>query len=277
MRVSFSRSIGTTAAAGICASALGVGVLCTSVPARAFDPDASISQDSGPLDLFRFGFSAYKDGHKSEAAEAYKYAADKGHAGARWALANMYAEGDGVAENDYEAFKIYDEIARVGVEPGSPDTGYFINALMALARYYRRGIPGSPVDADPAQARQVYFQAASVFGYPDAEFELGQMMLDGEGGRQNIAQAKKWLNRSRKSGCARAAALFGKIIYGEGHHVYGLALMSVALDHAHGTDADWIHDLRTKVESSASTDERTSAASLADTMVASADTADNSN
>ena len=54
--------------------------------ASAFDPDSGVSAESGPFALFKFGFSAYKKGRKDEAVEAYKYAAEKGHRGARWAL-----------------------------------------------------------------------------------------------------------------------------------------------------------------------------------------------
>ena len=123
--------------------------------ALAFDPDSGITKESGPFDLFKFGFFSYKEGRKNDAVEAYRYAAEKGHTGSRWALANMYADGDGVAENDFEAFKIYSDIARQGIEPGSEDTGFFVNALMALAGYYRRGISDSPVKVDLAQARQL--------------------------------------------------------------------------------------------------------------------------
>lgn len=244
------------------------GLVASAPVARAFDPDAGISKDSKPLDLFRFGFSAYKHGHKSEAAEAYKYAAEQGHVGARWALANMYASGDGVIEDDYEAFKIYEEIYNHGVEPGSIDTTYFVHALMALADYYRHGIANSPIKADLGLARQFYFQAASVFGFPDAEFELGQMMLSGEGGSENRIQAKKWLNRARKSGSERAAALFGSIISKEGHHAYGLALMTVALRRATESEKSWIQKLQEQAFSLADEKERRVAVNLADEMIA---------
>ena len=101
--------------------------------ALAFDPQSGVSKESGPFDLFKFGFFSYKEGRKSDAVEAYRYAAEKGHTGSRWALANMYADGDGVPENDLEAFKIYSEIAQAGVEPDSEDTGYFANALIAVS------------------------------------------------------------------------------------------------------------------------------------------------
>src|SRR6218665_2242213 len=85
--------------------------------AAAFDIKSGVTKESGPFDLFKFGFKAYKNGQKQEAVEAYRYAAEKGHTGSRWALANMYAYGDGVAQNDFEAFKIYSDIANEGIEP----------------------------------------------------------------------------------------------------------------------------------------------------------------
>ena len=54
----------------------------------------------------------------------------------------MYAEGDGVARNDYEAFKFFNEIAQQDVEPGSPEESYVSDALVALGGYLKEGIPG---------------------------------------------------------------------------------------------------------------------------------------
>lgn len=235
--------------------------------ASAFDPDAGVNEKSGPLVLFKFGFSAYKKGRKDDAVEAYRHAAEQGHPGARWALANMYAAGDGVVENDYEAFKIYDRIAREGVEPGSSETGYFVNALVSLASYYRRGIPDSPVKADPVQARQLYFQAASAFGIPEAQFQLGRMMLLGEGGRTDLRQAKKWLNRARKAGHPGASALFGDAIFQEGHTVRGLAYMTVALERAPTADRGWIRNMQEQAFSIADEADRRTAIALADDML----------
>ena len=79
-------------------------------PSYALDPTTMVTPDAGPMELFSLGFKAYKRGEKTEAVEALRYAADKGHPGARWKLGRMYAEGDGVPKNDYEAFKIFGEI-----------------------------------------------------------------------------------------------------------------------------------------------------------------------
>lgn len=234
--------------------------------ALAFDPESGISKESGPFDLFKFGFFSYKEGRKHDAIEAYRYAAEKGHTGSRWALANMYADGDGVAENDLEAFKMYSEIARAGVEPGSEDTGYFASALIALATYYRRGIPDSPVKVDLAQARQLYFQAASAFGIPEAQFQLARMMLSGEGGNVSVHQAKKWLNRARNNGHARAMGLFGSVLFQEGQTARGLAFMTAALDHCPPRDRPWLQAMQEEAFSIASEEDRRQGVALAQSI-----------
>jgi TPR repeat protein len=242
---------------------MSLGVLAAiGSPACAFDINAGVTKESGPFDLFKFGFKAYKNGQKEEAVEAYKYAAEKGHTGSRWALANMYADGDGVTQDDFEAFKIYSEIAQQGVEPGSEDTGFFINALLALANYYKNGIPNTPVKTDLTQARQLYFQVASTFGIPEAQFQLAQMMLDGEGGTPNVQQAKKWLNQARKSGHPGAMSVFGNILFQEGQSVRGLAFMTAALDKCKPKDCQWMQDLQEQAFSIANESDRRVAVSM---------------
>jgi TPR repeat protein len=244
---------------------MGLSVACCaaiSCPASAFDIKSGVSKESGPFDLFKFGFKAYKNGQKEEAVEAYKYAAEKGHTGSRWALANMYADGDGVAQDDFEAFKIYSEIAQQGVEPGSEDTGFFVNALLSLASYYKHGIPGSPVKTDLSQARQLYFQVASTFGVPEAQFQLAQMMLAGDGGSTSTQQAKKWLNQARKAGHPGAMAVFGNILFQEGQSANGLALMTAALDRCKPKDCNWMESLQEQAFSVASESDRRSAIAL---------------
>jgi TPR repeat protein len=231
--------------------------------ASAFDITSGVSKESGPFDLFKFGFKAYKNGQKKDAVEAYKYAAEKGHTGSRWALANMYAYGDGVAQNDFEAFKIYNQIASQGVEPGSEDTGFFVNALLALADYYRHGIPGSPVKADLAQARQLYFQAASTFGVAEAQFQLAKMIMAGEGGAPNLQQAKKWLNQARKSGHPGAMAVFGNMLFQEGQTVRGLAFLTAALDRCGKKDCNWMEQMQEDAFSLSSEEDRRGAVALA--------------
>ena len=44
--------------------------------ALAFDPQSGVSKESGPFDLFKFGFFSYKEGRKRDAVEAYRTALD---------------------------------------------------------------------------------------------------------------------------------------------------------------------------------------------------------
>ena len=105
----------------VAAAFLGSAGGALAIDEKLFDDKTGVKAQSNPWEVFQFGYSAYKSGHKDQAAEAYRYAAENGQIGASWKLARMYAEGDGVDRNDYEAFKFFTEIAEQEVEPGSPE------------------------------------------------------------------------------------------------------------------------------------------------------------
>ncbi|MBP0440266.1 sel1 repeat family protein [Tianweitania sediminis] len=212
--------------------------------ARALDEKKVVEPGSSPWDVFKFGFSAYKSGHKDQAVEAYRYAAEKGQIGAQWKLARMYAEGDGVGRDDYQAFRFFAEIARQEIEPGSPEDTYVSDALVALARYLRTGIPGSPVTADPAAASDYYMRAAATYRNPDAQFEVGKMYLRGEGVRANVRQAGRWLQLAAEKGHAGAQATLGNLLFHSGKAVRGLAMMTAALERAKPSDQPWIRGMQ---------------------------------
>ena len=81
------------------ASAAGTGI-ALAFDDKVFDEAGGVKAESNPWAVFQFGYSAYKNGHKDQAAEAYRYAAENGQIGATWKLARMYAAGDGVARDD---------------------------------------------------------------------------------------------------------------------------------------------------------------------------------
>ena len=116
------------AAAALLASAGG----SLAIDQDIFDDKGDVKPQSSPWDVFQFGYSAYKSGHKDQAAEAYRYAAENGQIGATWKLARMYAAGDGVTRDDYEAFKFFSEIVEQDVEPGSREESYVSDALVAF-------------------------------------------------------------------------------------------------------------------------------------------------
>jgi len=235
---------------------------------KVFDDKTGVKPQSSPWAVFQFGFSAYKNGHKEQAAEAYKYAAENGQIGATWKLARMYAEGDGVARDDYEAFKFFSEIVDQDVEPGSPEESYVSDALVALGDYLRKGIPGSPVTENEVAAQEYYMRAAANYRNPNAQFEMGQMFLKGEGGvKASVKQAGRWFQLAAEKGHAGAQATLGHLLFQSGKIVRGLAMMTAALERASPADQPWIRGMQEEAFAAAGEADRRTAISLADDIL----------
>ncbi|AMC13386.1 exopolysaccharide production negative regulator [Liberibacter crescens] len=225
--------------------------------------DMNFSKNSAQVNWVRSVFDYY--GEKSSLTSSYDNSntSKQGYIASRWAIANMYALGDGAPKNSFQAFKIYIEIANQGIEPGSSDTVFFIDSLLALADYYRHGIKNSPVGIDLFRARQIYFQLASVFGVPEAQFQFSKMLLSGEGGDVDIQQAKKWLYQARKRGHIKAIALFGNILFQEGQISRGLAYMTAAVVRCRSESCLWIQSLQKHALATANEEDRRIAMVLA--------------
>src|SRR5690349_3835159 len=103
---------------------VGAGLLAAA-PAFAFDgskTDGSIGPPPmTPVEAFRSGAHWLKAGDTVKAVTSLEYAAEKGHALAQWKLGRMYAEGDGVAQNDLKALEYFRSIANSHAED-NPDT-----------------------------------------------------------------------------------------------------------------------------------------------------------
>jgi TPR repeat protein len=234
--------------------------------AHAFDAKSFEKEKRSPWAVFRLGFSAYKKGDKEEAVEAYRYAADKGQVGASWKLAKMYASGDGVPRDDYQAYKFFSQIVDDDVRPGSPDESYVSDALVALGNYSRTGIPGSPVAPNLSAAQDFYMRAAATYRNPVAQFELGKMFLYGEGVKASIRQAGRWLQLAAEKGHAGAQATLGNLLFQSGKIVRGLAMMTEALSHAPAADLPWIRQMQEEAFALAGEGDRRTAIALADSM-----------
>ena len=203
-------------------------------------PTFADDTEKNPWAVFKFGFSAYKQGDKQSAAEAYRYAADNGVAGARWKLAQMYASGDGVQRDDFAAFQMFADMVRMGATAGSRDESYIAAAHVALANYLKSGIPGTSVAANPALAHDLYMRAATYYGSPEAQFELGRSILEQGQDDKAVTQAARWLKLAVKEGHAGAEALLGDLYVRSGRVVRGLAMLTAALQRAKPKDRDWI-------------------------------------
>lgn len=252
----------------VAASLLGAAGEAQAFDDKVFDDKTGVKPESSPWAVFQFGFSAYKSGHKDQAVEAYRYAAENGQIGATWKLARMYAEGDGVAQNDYEAFKFFSEIAEQDVEPGSPEESYVSDALVALGGYMKHGIPGSPVSANPVAAQEYYMRAAANYRNPNAQFEMGKMFLKGDGGvKASVRQAGRWLQLAAEKGHAGAQATLGNLLFESGKVVRGLAMMTAALERAQPADQPWIRGMQEEAFALADESDRRTAISLAEDIL----------
>lgn len=231
--------------------------------ASALDINHTQADSDSPFKFFKSGISAYKNGNKDQAVKALKYAADMGHPGANWKLARMYADGDGVVENDYEAYQFYARIVQEGADPGSEDESYLSDALVELGGYLVTGIPNSPIKQDTPQARSLYLQAATNFGNPEAQYRLGKMLLNGEGGEKNAVQAARWFQLSARKGNPAAQAMLGNMLFQAGKTVRGLAMMTAAYERADSHDQVWIRQMQERAFAVSGEADRRTAISLA--------------
>lgn len=243
---------------------------CFAAPAaHAFDSNQARANNSSPWAVFRFGFDAYKKGDKDEAAEAYRYAAEKGHRGALWKLGRMYAEGDGVARDDYQAYRFFEQVVTSGAENPGPDESYISDALVNLAAYLKTGIDGTPVKRNPQAAHDLYMRAATLYGDSRAQFEIGRMYLEagGERSANQVKQAARWLRLAAGKGHAGAQAMLGDLLFQSGNTVRGLAMMTAALQRATPSDRTWIARLQENAFGLAGEADRRTAIVLAEDII----------
>ena len=249
---------------GLClALSSGRGGL-TAEPAFAFDGTTSPSTAAlSPSDGLRGGTAA-PDTTKASALTALQYAAEQGQPVAQWKLGRMYADGDGVKQDDLRAFEYFRGVADAHAEetPGTPQARFVANAFVALGNYYLEGIPDTAVKADTERAREMFAYAASYFGDPDAQYRLGRMYLDGHGGLKEPKQAARWLSLAARKGQYQAQAVLGAMLF-KGEYMArqparGLMWLTLARDGAPAQET-WIGDLYAAAMKQATNEERAAA------------------
>src|SRR5262245_12856678 len=92
----------------VSAAVIGVGFALAPSPSLSLDgtPSPAIVPPT-PVEAFRAGTEALRAGEKARALNSLQYAAEHGQGVAQWQLGRMYAEGDGVARDDYRAFEYF--------------------------------------------------------------------------------------------------------------------------------------------------------------------------
>jgi len=110
----------------------------------------------------------------------YRLAAEHGYAAAQNNLGVMYDNGEGVPQDDKEAFKLY----RLAAEQG------YATAQGNLGVMYAKG-EGVPQDDKEAVK---WFRRAAEQGHAVAQYNLGVMYGNGQGVPQDYAFAYAWRN-----------------------------------------------------------------------------------
>jgi uncharacterized protein len=189
-------------------------------------------------------------------------AAEDGDPIAQWKLGRMYAEGNGVAQNDLLAFDYFSRIANAHSKdsPSAPQAQIVANAFVALGRYYLKGIPNSKITSDPERAREMFSYAASYFGNADAQYDLARLYLKNAGtSRDDFRHGARWLGLAAQKGQHQAQALLGQMLFDGDclprQAARGLMWLTLARDSA-TADETWIRDSYNKAIARASDDDR---------------------
>ncbi|MDQ0315572.1 tetratricopeptide repeat protein [Amorphus orientalis] len=256
------------------AFAAGAVITLCSTAAGAEEPAGPGTEDSTSLiDVFKDGVRAYYRGDKAAAVDKLSKAAESDHTMAQWKLGRMYADGDGVGEDDLKAFQYFSKVANAHVDelPNSPQAPFVADALIELGDYYVTGIQDSAVKPNVERARNLYTYAASYFGNAEAQYRLGRMYLESDIASRDPRLAARWLKLAAEKGNASAQALLGDLLFfGEDmprRPVTGLMWLTVARQTATGSDSEWIRERQEKAFARAAEDERKRATQLADTWL----------
>ena len=136
-----------------------------------------------------FGFAG-RPAHAQVDLAALRAKADQDDPEALNALANAYANGQGVAQNLPEALRLYQRAADRGHAPAQFNLG-MMNEL------------GRGVAPDLATAFKYYLKAAEQ-GFAPAQFNVGNMYANGVGVKQDFFEAALWFRQAADRGVPEA-------------------------------------------------------------------------
>ena len=178
---------------------------------------------------FHAGVEAYAAGDIDTALDRWNAAAQEGHAGAAYLLANLYADGLAGSVQHHLAFRYYEQAAQAG----------HTEAQIALANYYRAGNESAGVEAD-VQKAHAWLAKAAYSRNAHAQYILGDMHTNGEGVEQNPHRGLRWFLLAAEKKYPLALARLG-LIYSTGEIVTpdapkGFMYMSLAVEEARGRE-----------------------------------------
>jgi hypothetical protein len=216
-----------------------------------------------------------RSGDLASSLAALRYAADAGQLLAQWKLGAMYRSGEGVPQDDAQAYRYFSRIVDNYDEDEADwrESSIVSSAFVAVGAYCLQGIAGGVLAPDPSRALQLFHYAATTFGDPVAQYDLARMYLDGVGVTRDPEQAARWLNLAADKGDKDAEALLGNLLFkGDGpvqpQRALGLMYLTLAREAATGGAHDaWIVDLHESALGSATDAEKGTARKLLENFV----------
>ena len=154
--------------------------------------------------MFAAGIGTEQD--YTAAAQWLTRSAELGYTYAQYSLAKLYREGWGVEQNYEMALQLYEQAAING----------FPYAAWELGKAYRDGVGTTPDERLSARyfaAAFRGFQVSEVQSHDDMiQYRLGWMLLHGVGAERDEAAARKWFEKSARSGNGNAQYQLAKLI-----------------------------------------------------------------
>jgi len=262
---------------------IACGLFVSAGPAFAFDGErVADARSAGAQHKYKdaeqalaAGIASYRNGDAKNSVEPLTYAAQGGAALAQWKLGKMYAAGDGVAPDDYKAYKYFLQIVENYDEDETPrrEISVVASAFVAVGAYSLNGISGAGMKPNPGRAREMFQYAATNFGDADAQYNLARMYLDGSGVEKDARQAARWLRLAAEKGHTPSQAMLGHLLFTGPDGVarqraQGLMYLTLARESANDPVNDkWIVDLYDKAMRSATDNDRQAAAVYLETYM----------
>ncbi|MFN3890481.1 MAG: tetratricopeptide repeat protein [Beijerinckiaceae bacterium] len=216
--------------------------ICSAAPsALALEPQtgtaavavAPIFKD--PRTALQQGLKGYQAGDFDASVRALKYAAEGGQPLARWKLGQMYATGDGVPTDQYQAYQYFAQIIRAYDDDRTDprEIAIVASAFVSVGVYSLSGIPNSAVRRNADRAHELFHFAATNFGDANAQYQLARMYLDGNGVKRDQRVGLQWLNRAADKNHVEAQAYLGNYLFKDkgsapGRRARGLMYLTLA-------------------------------------------------
>jgi uncharacterized protein len=155
--------------------------------ASAVDVLVGAQQDEDPYAMVLHALSQLALGVPDEAAAWFRKAANAGNTYGMWQYGLLWANGNGVLQNEVEAVRWYRAAAQAGNTRGMTYYGGMLE-----------GGRGGLVENDQEAVR--WFQSAALAGDPFGMVNLGSMLETGRGAIKNEAEALRWYRAAAATG-----------------------------------------------------------------------------